>query len=78
MENNYSYANFMKAVGRSTSSVNAEKLLGDIYMDLFLKRIHRKQIRGRLIELIDFALDELDKERFLTYSEQLIKFDEAN
>lgn len=78
MEKNYSYAEFMKAVGRNSSSIHAEKLLNEIYMDLFLKRIHRQQVRERLIKLIDYALDHLDKESFLVYSKQLIKIDEVN
>ncbi len=78
MEKEYSYAEFMKAVGRNTSSVQAERLLNEIYMDLFLKCIHRKQNIARLLELIDTALDELDEERFLVYSTKLIKFNEVN
>ena len=49
MEKSYSYAEFMKAVGRNSSSIHAEKLLNEIYMDLFLKRIHREQVKKRLM-----------------------------
>ena len=45
MENNYSYAEFLKAVGKNSSSLQAEKLLNEIYMDLFLKHIHREQTK---------------------------------
>ena len=78
MEKSYSYAEFMKAVGRNSSSIHAEKLLNEIYMDLFLKRIHREQVRKRLIHLIDDALDHGDEGKFLSYSEQLIKIEDVN
>lgn len=78
MEKSYSYADFMKAVGRNSSSIQAEKLLNEIYMDLFLKRIHREQVRKRLVQLIDCALDNGDEGKFLSYSEQLIKLDDVN
>lgn len=78
MEKNYSYAEFMKAVGRNSSSIQAEKLLNEIYMDLFLKRIHRDQIKSRLVKLIDDALDNRDELKFTRYSKQLIKFEDAN
>lgn len=78
MEKNYSYAEFMKAVGRNSSSIQAEKLLNEIYMDLFLNRIHREQIKSRLVKLIDDALDNRDELKFTTYSKQLIKFEDAN
>ena len=76
MENNYSYAEFMKAVGRNSSSIQAEKLLNEIYMDLFLNRIHREQTKERLMVHIDFALDTRNEKAFLEYSEQLLKFEE--
>ena len=76
VENNYSYAEFMKAVGRNSSSIQAEKLLNEIYMDLFLNRIHREQTKERLMVLIDHALDCRDEQAFLEYSEQLANFEE--
>ena len=57
MENNYSYAEFLKAVGKNSSSLQAEKLLNEIYLDLFLKHIHREQTKSRIMGLIDLALD---------------------
>ena len=78
LEKKYSYAEFMKAVGRNSSTIQAEKLLNEIYMDLFLNRIHREQIRGRLISLIDQSLDDRDEYAFLKYSKQLIKIEDAN
>ena len=77
LEKNYSYAEFMKAVGRNSSSVQSEKLLNEIYMDLFLNSLHRKQIKERLLKLIDQALDGRDEQAFLKFSEQLVKFEDA-
>ena len=67
MEKNYSYAEFLKAVGRNSSQVQAEKLLNEIYMDLFLNRIHREQTKERLKVLMDSAVDCLDERAFLVY-----------
>ena len=76
MENNYSYAEFLKAVGKNSSSLQAEKLLNDIYLDLFLKHLHREQTKNRLGVLIDAALDCRDESAFLLYSERLVKIEE--
>ena len=76
MENNYSYAEFLKAVGKNSTSLQAEKLLNEIYMDLFLNRIHREQTKSRLIEMIDHALDCRDEQAFLLYTERLLKLEE--
>jgi len=78
LEKNYSYAEFMKSVGRNSSSIHAEKILNEIYMDLFLQYIHRKQIRQRLIDVIDCSLDNKNKSEFLKYSTQLLKFEDTN
>ena len=77
VENKYSYAKFIMAVGRNNSTAQAEKLLSEIYMDLFLKGIHREQIKERLITLIDQSLDNRDENGFLEYSRQLEKFEDA-
>lgn len=76
MEKSYSYAEFMKAVGRNSSTVQAERLLNEIYMDLFLNRIHREQTKERLKGLIDHALDCRDERAFFEYSERLRKLEE--
>ncbi|BAQ08655.1 ideal domain protein [Bacillus sp. OxB-1] len=76
MENNYSYAEFLKAVGKNSSSLQAEKLLNEIYMDLFLKHIHREQTKKRLVQLIDDALDRRDEKAFLLYTESLAKLED--
>ena len=76
LEKNYSYAEFLKAVGKNSTSLQAEKLLNEIYMDLFLNHIHREQTKSRLIEIIDLALDRRDEEAFLSYTERLLKLEE--
>lgn len=78
MENNYSYAEFLKAVGKNSSSLQAEKLLNDIYMDLFLNHIHRQQTKERLMGLIDSSLDCRDEQAFLMYTVHLREFEEEN
>ena len=78
MENYYSYADFMKAMAQTKKISEAEKLLNDIYLDLFLKHIHRSQQEAQLMTLIDQALDNNDRQAFDTYSLQLknLKCDE--
>ena len=67
---------FLKAVGKNSSSLQAEKLLNEIYLDLFLKHIHREQTKDRFLGLIDLALDCRDESAFLVYSERLGKLEE--
>lgn len=76
MENNYSYAEFLKAVGKNSSSMQAEKMLNDIYIDLFLTHIHREQTRMRLLDEIDAALDCNDKPTFMQLTDILLQLDE--
>ena len=78
MENNYSYAEFLKAVGKNSSSMQAEKMLNDIYIDLFLNHIHREQTRTRLLEEIDAALDRNDKPTFMQLTDSLRKLEEKD
>lgn len=78
LEKNYSYVEFMKAVGKNSTSIQAERMLNEIYMDLFLSRIHRDQIKDRLLNLIDQALDKKDEQKFLKYSQQLNKILNVN
>ncbi len=74
MNNNNSYAEFLKAVGNNSTSLEAEKLLNEIYWDLFLQHIHLEQTKARLMILIDEALDQNDKPSFDLYTQQLIDF----
>lgn len=78
LEKNYSYVEFMRAVGKNSTSIQAERMLNEIYMDLFLSRIHREQIKERLFVLIDLSLDDKNEEQFLKYSLQLKKLLETS
>ena len=71
MENYYSYADFMKAMAQTKKITEAEKLLNDIYLDLFLKHVHREQQETQLLALIDEALDNNDQKAFARYAAQL-------
>ncbi|ANU11613.1 hypothetical protein A1A1_02110 [Planococcus antarcticus DSM 14505] len=71
MENYYSYADFMKAMAQTKKITEAEKLLNDIYLDLFLKHVHRSQQESQLLTLIDEALDNHDQKKFIIYATQL-------
>ncbi|AIY04844.1 hypothetical protein Plano_0879 [Planococcus sp. PAMC 21323] len=71
MENYYSYADFMKAMAQTKKITEAEKLLNDIYLDLFLKHVHRSQQVEQLLTLIDEALDNHDQKAFTKYTTQL-------
>lgn len=71
MDKYYSYADFLKAMGRNQTVSEAERLLNDIYMDLFLNHVHREQRKERLLTLIDDALDLKDKESFVEYTSEL-------
>lgn len=73
MENYYSYADFMKAMAQTKKISEAEKMLNDIYLDLFLKHVHRSQQEEQLMILIDEALDNKDRKAFHTYTEELQK-----
>ncbi len=67
----YSYTDFLKAVGQSKKVDEAEKLLNEIYLDLFLNRIQRMHRQEQLMVLIDRALDEKDENAFYRYAAEL-------
>ncbi|WP_075619949.1 IDEAL domain-containing protein [Paenisporosarcina indica] len=71
MDKYYSYADFLKAMGRNQTVSEAEKLLNEIYMDLFLNHVHREQRKERLLVLIDVSLDRKDKVSFVEYTNEL-------
>lgn len=77
MEKKYSNAEFMKVVRKNSSTLHAEKMLNEIYMDMFLNRLHREQTRERIEGLVDDALDERDEKKFQKYAKQLLAFDKA-
>ncbi|MGE7090225.1 IDEAL domain-containing protein [Lysinibacillus sp. NPDC048646] len=70
MDKYYSYTDFLKAVGHSKVD-EEEKLLNEIYLDLFLNRIQRIHREEQLIVLIDRALDEKDEKAFYLYATEL-------
>lgn len=67
----YSYTDFLKAVGQSKRVDEAEKLLNEIYLDLFLNRIQRIHREEQLMVLIDRTLDERDEKAFHLYASEL-------
>jgi len=71
MDKQYSYAEFLRAMGQPGKESSAEKLLNEIYLDMFLNIIHREQSSNRLLELIDEALDQKDEKAFTQYTNAL-------
>ncbi len=77
MDKYYSYTDFLKAVGQYQHANESEKLLNDIYLDLFLNRIQRMQRIDELKHLIDTALDERDEKAFHMYVVELNDLQES-
>jgi uncharacterized protein YpiB (UPF0302 family) len=71
MDKQYSYADFLRAMGQTGKESSAEKLLNEIYLDMFLNIIHREQSSYRLLKLIDEALDQKDQAAFMKYTDAL-------
>ncbi|MGE7110254.1 IDEAL domain-containing protein [Lysinibacillus sp. NPDC047702] len=71
MDKYYSYTDFLKAVGQSKKVDEAEKLLNEIYLDLFLNQIQRMHREEQLMVLVDRALDEKDEKAFHLYAHEL-------
>ncbi|WP_144512971.1 IDEAL domain-containing protein [Bacillus sp. FJAT-22090] len=71
MDKQYSYADFLKAMSQTGKESSAEKLLNEIYLDMFLNIIHREQSSKRLLALIDEALDQKDEKAFIQYTDAL-------
>ncbi len=71
MDKQYSYADFLKAMAQTGKESSAEKLLNEIYLDMFLNIIHREQSYCRIIDLIDGALDRKDQAAFMKYTDAL-------
>lgn len=71
MDKYYSYTDFLRAVGQYPRESECEKLLNDIYLDLFLNRLQRLYRIEQLEKLIDTSLDQRDKEAFLSYTVKL-------
>lgn len=75
-KNNY-YANFSSAAGSNPEINDSEKLLNEIYVDLFLNRLQRLHRIEQLKEFIDQALDERDEEAFHKYAKELKELQES-
>lgn len=71
MDKQYSYADFLRAMGQTGKESSAEKLLNEIYLDMFLNIIHREQSSNRILGLIDKALDQKDETAFTKYTNAL-------
>lgn len=78
MDKFYSYTDFLKAVGHSQHANESEKLLNDIYLDLFLNRMKRLQRIEQLKNFIDNALDEKNEAAFYKYAQELNELQESN
>lgn len=76
MDKFYSYTDFLKAVGQSENS-KPEKLMSEIYLDLFLNRLQRLQRIEQLKEFIDKALDEKNEEAFYEFAKELNELKES-
>jgi uncharacterized protein YpiB (UPF0302 family) len=78
MDKQYSYTDFLKAMGQTGKESSAEKLLNEIYLDMFLNIIHREQSQYRLVKLIDEALDGKDQVAFMKYTDMLHHLQKVN
>ena len=71
MDKYYSYTDFLKAVGQQSTENQAEKLLNEIYLDLFISRLQRMYRIEQLKVLIDTTLDQKNERDFLCFTEEL-------
>ena len=71
MDKYYSYTDFLRALGQQTHVNEGEKLLNDIYLDLFLNRLLRLQRIEQLHKLIDQSLTEKNRNDFYAYTSEL-------
>ena len=76
MDKYFSYTDFLKAVGQYPKVREEEKLLNEIYLDLFLNRLQRLHRISQLEILIDQSLDMRDEEAFNAYSAELSEIKE--
>lgn len=68
MDKFFSFVDFIKSDNKTN---NADKLLDDIYLDLFLNSIQHSQYEKHILALIDVALDEKNEVAFYQLTEQL-------
>ncbi|MER1955725.1 MAG: IDEAL domain-containing protein [Solibacillus sp.] len=77
MDKYYSYTDFLKAVGQQPTGKQSEKLLNEIYLDLFISRLQRMHRIEQLTLLIDNSLDQKNERDFKTYASELKELLEA-
>lgn len=73
MEFQYSQQNSPNNEQSLSQGMQAQELLKDIYMDLFLKHVLAEQQITLLRNAIDVALDERDEEVFKRHTTELIE-----
>ena len=71
MDKYYSYTDFLKAVGQQPTGKQSEKLLNEIYLDLFISRLQRMHRIEQLTMLIDNSLDQKNERDFFHYASEL-------
>lgn len=67
----HSFKRLLSAISYEEEQARAERLLDEIYLNLFMKHLRQKQQKDRLRLLIDEALDRKDRLAFLAYTEVL-------
>lgn len=77
MDKNNSYADFSRAAGPYPQINDSEKLLNEIYLDLFLNRLQRLHRIKQLKDFIDKALDDRDEQAFYEYAKELNELQES-
>lgn len=71
MDKYYSYSDFLRTVGQYPQENECEKLLNDIYLDLFLNRLLRLSGVEQLEKLIDQSLEQKNEVDFMCYTSML-------
>ena len=71
MDKYYSYSDFLRTVGQYPQENECERLLNDIYLDLFLNRLLRLSGVEQLEKLIDQSLEQKNEVDFMSYSAML-------
>lgn len=72
MDKFYSYTDFLRAINQTSQHNDAEKLLNEIYLDLFLQRLQREQRLDTLRNAIDEALQARDEQAFKEHTSEYI------
>ncbi len=70
-----SFKRLLNAICDEEEQMRAERLLDEIYVNLLMNHLRRKQQKDRLLLLIDDALDQKNQHAFLEYTTILQKLD---